>query len=493
MKNTILLKIILLLALTSLAQQTRFYSKFINLGFPAIDIGVGAEGDVAVVGTDNLVYVYDFMAEDWVRVDTFGLDHITRIDVDGDGTIYIVTGCGIYYLDCENRWIRLPGEATDIGVGVDFTVWKIGTDKIYVKHLTRKLKYLNYGVWKLICDCECLCICRRRCIRFRLRNYNPCPTGPGGLNPPKCFWFRTDGYGKNIDVYPNGDAAIAVNYWNRDFTTVKTINHHGMFFRDLLCGDQKFPSISNDITVGNTGVVFVTDYRGNVFKCHQNKKWVQVVIFQSRYYYKFRNCGKYLYANRISAGPYNQFWFTHKFIGKYNWCQKNISNMVYTSSRFFYVNFVDKNFTNNIMYRTKDGSIVIKEDGKEKLLTADGKTTEVPKDIQKIKEEEVDEENEITAEELKKEEENQAKQINADELKLEESLKAEELENNNLENGVGNSEEEVEEGPIIEEGELKTEKEEVDEEEEEELKEQKLNNKPEVKKIAKTDKGIAKK
>ena len=66
MKNTILLKIILLLALTSLAQQTRFYSKFINLGFPAIDIGVGAEGDVAVVGTDNLVYVYDFMAEDWV-------------------------------------------------------------------------------------------------------------------------------------------------------------------------------------------------------------------------------------------------------------------------------------------------------------------------------------------------------------------------------------------------------------------------------------------
>ena len=64
---------------------------------------------------------------------------------------------------------------------------------------------------------------------------------------------------------------------------------------------------------------------------------------------------------------------------------------------------------------------------------------------------------------------------------------------NNLENGVGNSEEEVEEGPIIEEGELKTEKEEVDEEEEEELKEQKLNNKPEVKKIAKTDKGIAKK
>lgn len=344
MKNFNFIKLTLLFTLVAFGSTLTITSLFTNTGFPALDIGVNSEGEVAVVGTDNNVYRHDFMDEDWIKIDTKGIRKITRIDMDGDGRIYIASECGIYYLDCENRWIRLPGSATDIGVGVDFTVWKIGTDEIKVKKSpNNSLKpYLNYGVWKLICDCKCLCICRRYCIRFRLRSINPCP--PEGNDPPKCYWFRTEGYGINIDVYPNGDAAIAVKH-NKFHTTVKTVNHQGMYFRDLQCGGKNYPLLANDITVGNTGVVYVTTTGGLIYKCDKDSHWVKIVLYQNKIYTSGACCKRDLKANRISAGPFNQMWFTHKVIKTK--CKKLMSNMVYTSSRFDYINLIPKNWPNN--------------------------------------------------------------------------------------------------------------------------------------------------
>ena len=351
-----LLKLIMLFALTSLSFSADGDGTFINLGFPAKDIGVGSEGDVCVVGTDGEVYCYDFMDDDWVRFQTRNINGIQRLDVDGDGTIYIVSDCGIYYLDCENRWVQLPGTATDIGVGVDFTVWKIGTDKIEVNvdgDVTT-----NYGVWKLICDCECLCICRRRCIRFRLRDYNPCPDG---TTPPKCYWFRTDGYGINIDVFPNGDAIIAVDLTTSAtalaHTTLKQVDHHGMYFRDYECGGNKFINYyANDVTVGNTGVVYVSTKSDLLIKCDKNNAWQQINLIEVDTY-DSNTCTDTLLPNRISAGPYNQVWFTHKASGTYtvgNNCEKLIYNMVYTSSRFLYVDSVPKNFVNFVAYKAAE-------------------------------------------------------------------------------------------------------------------------------------------
>ena len=75
------------------------------------------------------------MNNSWDRIYSYW---ITRIDID-DVTICIVTKCGVYYLDSENRWIKLQRGATDIAVR-DWQVWKIGTDEIIVDGNT------NYGV-----------------------------------------------------------------------------------------------------------------------------------------------------------------------------------------------------------------------------------------------------------------------------------------------------------------------------------------------------------
>jgi hypothetical protein len=345
----------MLIALTSLSCVQSQSNTFINLGFPAIDIGVGSEGDACVVSTDNHVYCYEFMEDDWTLMATRDIEVINRLDVNDDGTIYVISLCGIYYLDCENRWVKLPGKGTDIGVGVDFTVWKLGDD-LYNIIKKPKTKFPNYGVWKLICDCECLCICRRRCVRFRLRFYDPCP----GARAPKCYWFRTDGYGVNIDVFPNGDALISVNHWNRFYTTLKTVNHHGMYFRDYKCGKNDFLKLSGDITVGNTGVVYVVEKSGNnsfngiVWKCHQNRFWRKVNMKGVKAYTGTK-CTTSIYADRISAGPYNQYWFIHKqaTIGSKK-CKDLMSFKVYTSSVFQYINGIPKNFTNFVFYKTKE-------------------------------------------------------------------------------------------------------------------------------------------
>ena len=353
MKNLNYLKLFVLIALTSLSCiQSTLPGTFINLGFPAIDIGVGSEGDVCVVSTDNYVYCYDFMEDDWTLMATRDIEAINRLDVDDDGTVYVISPCGIYYLDCENRWVKLPGKGTDIGVGTDFTVWKLGDDVYNIKR-TLICNYTNYGVWKLICDCECLCICRRRCIRFRLRFYDPCP----GARPPKCYWFRTDGYGINIDVFPNGDAAISVYHWDRHYTTVKTVDHHGKYFRDYKCGTSYFDKTTGDITVGNTGVVYVVERgtgnnNGRVWKCDgQTQQW-QLVAMVGIVNYTPTNCNNKIFADRISAGPYNQYWFVHKKATiESQYCDDLKSFKVYTSSVFEYVGLIPKSFTNFIFYK----------------------------------------------------------------------------------------------------------------------------------------------
>lgn len=359
MKNLNLLKIVLLFTILNFS-LSQLSGKYINLGFPAMDIGVGSEGDACVIGLDNFVYCYDFMDDDWIRIQTLNIDGVTRLDVDDDGNVYIVSPCGVYYLDCENRWIRLPGAATDIGVGVDFTVWKIGDDKILVQNTGDTDKQTNYGVWKLICDCKCLCLCRRRCIRFRLRDYDPCSNDG---KPPKCYWFRTDGYGINIDVFPNGDAVFTVKTDSAAHTTLKTINHHGMYFRDYKCGTNDFGLFANDVTVGNTGVVYVTDSNSDVYKCHQNSSWQQVGLTFIDLYTDpdpdVTSCpADKLRANRISAGPYNQFWFIHTDVRSATptSCELILSNKVFTASRFIYVDAVPKNFVNFITFKSKEGS-----------------------------------------------------------------------------------------------------------------------------------------
>ena len=74
-----------------------------------------------IVGTDQNVYQWD--AGQWVLVPAGGAE---RIDVDANGTPWVVNSSGEIYTFSNNTWNRVPGLATDIGAGGD--IWIIGQD-----------------------------------------------------------------------------------------------------------------------------------------------------------------------------------------------------------------------------------------------------------------------------------------------------------------------------------------------------------------------------
>ena len=111
------------------------------LGF-AYDIGVGANGDVWVIGTDPQPGGYGIY-----HIDGFGGFAVEggalRIDVDPLGRPWVVNfDHEIYRLDSNGYWQRMPGFALDIGIGADGSVWVANFEGIY--HWNG-LDWINYG------------------------------------------------------------------------------------------------------------------------------------------------------------------------------------------------------------------------------------------------------------------------------------------------------------------------------------------------------------
>lgn len=229
---------------------------FTKLDQKAEDIGCGSEGDLCVAGLDGKLYCYDFYRDTWESIPlNEEISGITRVDIDDDGRIYIVTECGIFFLDCNDTWVRLPGTAKDIGVGANFDVWKIGTDK----------EGLNYGVWKLFCECDCNCVCTRVCIRFRKLRFALCSP----IVKRRCYWFRAEIRGVNVDVFPNGDAAVVAADGK-----VYIVDGHTFEYKLL---DVKNTVFAVDVTVGNNGVLFVTASDYKIYKYNPvTKMWAHI-------------------------------------------------------------------------------------------------------------------------------------------------------------------------------------------------------------------------
>ena len=231
----------------SLTFPTTTLITFTDLDQKGLDIGCGSEGDICVAGLDGKLYCYDFYRDEWEEITlNEEIGSITRVDIDDDGRIYIVADCGTYFLDCNENWVRLPGSAKDIGVGANFDVWKIGSDKVGD----------NYGVWKLFCECDCNCICSRVCIRFRKLRFFVCTP----IVKKRCHWFRAEVRGINVDVFPNGDAAVVD-------ADGKVYIVDGQTFEYKLLEANNNPSIKAvDITVGNNGVLYITSVDKKIYK-----------------------------------------------------------------------------------------------------------------------------------------------------------------------------------------------------------------------------------
>jgi hypothetical protein len=93
----------------------------------AVDIGVGANGAVWVVGTNPAVGgfgIWQRTPNGWVNVP----GGATEIAVDPQGNPWVVNAGHEIYRRVGNDFQRLPGAAVDIGIGANGAVWVIGTN-----------------------------------------------------------------------------------------------------------------------------------------------------------------------------------------------------------------------------------------------------------------------------------------------------------------------------------------------------------------------------
>lgn len=102
-----------------------------RLNGSAYDIGVGANGDVWVIGTDfepGGFGIYNIGGTSGFSVNGGAI----RIDVDPDGNPWIINDEDNIYRWINGDWQRLPGEALDVGIGADGSVWVASYEGVYL-------------------------------------------------------------------------------------------------------------------------------------------------------------------------------------------------------------------------------------------------------------------------------------------------------------------------------------------------------------------------
>ena len=107
----------------------------------AYDIGIGANGAVWVIGTDPVpggFGIYNLNSQGGFAVEGGAI----RIDVDPQGNPWIVNFDHHIYRWVNGFWQRMPGEALDIGIGAEGSVWVASFEGIY---FWNGLDWINAG------------------------------------------------------------------------------------------------------------------------------------------------------------------------------------------------------------------------------------------------------------------------------------------------------------------------------------------------------------
>lgn len=227
-----------------------------NTGMKAIDIGASPSGDLFSVGIDGILYQYDFIHNKWVPVEgDYEMTNLQRVDVSEDGTPYVIANTGdTFFLDCDNKWIRLPGCATDIGVSRWGDVWKTGCDSLDGGN----------SIYRLFCKANSCDNCGSKCKRFRSKKKIPrddidalndqhskCSEED---NEKKCYWLKIQGAGIKISIASTGFPSVIKN-------SGIISQYDGTNWRDL-----KNDVNAVDISVSNDGIIFYVGSDNKIYR-----------------------------------------------------------------------------------------------------------------------------------------------------------------------------------------------------------------------------------
>ena len=102
---------------------------WIRIEGSGVEIGIGAGGDVFVLGNDDVQggrRIYKQTSSGWQLFPGGAV----RIDVDPAGNPWIVSSAKRIYRWTGQQFVQVPGEATDIGIGADGSVFIVGDSEV---------------------------------------------------------------------------------------------------------------------------------------------------------------------------------------------------------------------------------------------------------------------------------------------------------------------------------------------------------------------------
>lgn len=247
---------------TTIVKKLEFKQLDPNLCFS--DLGVNSEGIIVGVGLDGQLYEYAFADQTFnVIVTDYEISNMWRVDINYDGIIYVITRCGdTFYLDCERRWVKLPGCAIDIGAGRSGEIFKLGCEKpenCSAPAIPGTGKPSSSHVYKLICSCNCKC-CDRRCKVFLKRyKYQTCEPAEKRI----CYWILLPNDLKDFFGRPKKFTRI-----DAKFTGFPIVTDGDRTIYEFMGGDEnKFKQIYQAPIIFTDINDIASDNDGNDFYC----------------------------------------------------------------------------------------------------------------------------------------------------------------------------------------------------------------------------------
>jgi len=120
----------------------------------ATDIGIGADGSVFKIGTDEVSPTGGFSISKWngYSWDVLPYSAGVRIAVDQYGTPWVVNKSNLIFRYNGTMFEQIAGTATDIGIGADGSIFKIGNDEVSQTGGFSISKW-NGSSWDFLIDC----------------------------------------------------------------------------------------------------------------------------------------------------------------------------------------------------------------------------------------------------------------------------------------------------------------------------------------------------